>query len=497
MDRSTLMIPDWPWRTVLALAAECDARVWLVGGAVRDALLGRPLHDWDFAVEGDALMVARTVADALEGAYFPLDEQRDMARVVLSNAADGRLELDFARLQGGSLHQDLLARDFTINAIGLDPAGRLIDPLGGREDLAQGHVRAVRDDVFQADPLRLLRAVRLVAEMNLVLDPRTMQLMARDSHLLASPAAERVRDELVRIVCAVGAARFLHLMAELDLFASILPELAVLQGVSQTAPHRFDVWRHTLLVFDALEGLAALCRGADWTGPFLLDAPMAVWGDLARLLTQFRADLAAHMGRVMASDRPRAFLLCLAGLLHDVGKPATWSQDERNRIHFYGHEEVGASMVEARLRMLRFSRQEIAHVVAVVKGHLRPSHLSRVDCLTSRAIYRYYRDLGSAGVDVALLSCADHLATWGPKLDEMRWRRRLEVVESLLYRYFCEHDRVVAPDPFLTGHDLMEELKLEPGPQIGKLLAALREAQAAGEVSDRQQALALARRLVR
>jgi len=495
MPMKTVRLPDWPWQVIRQLAKERRGRVWPVGGGVRDALLGRPAHDWDFAVDGDAMGLARTVADALGGAYFPLDAERDTGRIVLTAADGTQLELDFAALRGADLEADLLARDFTINALALDETGTLIDPTGGKADLEVGCVRATSEWVFRDDPVRLLRAVRMEAELGFEVEPQTAVWIRRDAALLAISSAERVRDELARVMAAPSAALHLQRCDELGLLPHIMPELEALKGVTQSLPHRFDVWHHTLVTVDTLERVIAAVTGQEVGPRVLADAPPAAWGDLVRVLGQFAGDVMAHLAVEVSGGRDRALLLKLAALLHDVGKPSTWSQDEDGRIHFYDHEPKGARMAAARLRALRLGRDEVGRVRAMVRGHLRPAHLARVERVTRRAVYRYFRATGDAGVEVVLLSLADHLATWGPNLQEQRWARRLEVAETLLTHYFERHEETIAPPPLVTGHDPMAELGLAEGPEIGRLLEALREAQAAGEVRTRDAALALARQL--
>jgi tRNA nucleotidyltransferase/poly(A) polymerase len=151
-------------------------------------------------------------------------------------------------------------------------------------------------------------------------------------------------------------------------------------------------------------------------------------------------------------------------------------------------------MAATRLRELRFSREEVERVRTIVGAHMRPVHLARANDLTRRAIYRFFRATSCGGVDVVLLSLADHLATWGLNLQEERWARRLEVAETLLTHWFDRYEETVEPPPLLTGSELMVELGLEPGPRIGRLLRTLQESQAAGEVQTREEALALARR---
>jgi putative nucleotidyltransferase with HDIG domain len=249
-----------------------------------------------------------------------------------------------------------------------------------------------------------------------------------------------------------------------------------------------------LTVIDTLEVvLDTLLQGSTRSaGLRPVDVPTAAWADLARVIGQFAEDLRAHLAVLVSGGRDREMLLKLAALLHDIGKPRTRSLDDDGCIHFYNHEPVGARMAVARLRKLRFSRAAVQRVGVTVRGHLRPAHLARGEKLTRRAIYRYFRDAGDAGVDTLLLSLADHLATWGPNLREERWMRRLEVAELLLHHYFERRAETLAPELPVDGHDLMRELDLEPGPEIGLLLDAIREAVAAGEIATREEALRLA-----
>jgi putative nucleotidyltransferase with HDIG domain len=491
-----ISLPEWPWQAVRRLAGERGVRLWPVGGAVRDAVLGRPIHDWDFAVERDALGLARAVADALGGDFYPLDAERDTGRAIFTTESGARLELDFAALRGDTLEADLLARDFTVNALALGEDGAVLDPTGGLADLEARRVRAANECTFQDDPLRLLRAVRIEAELGFAIEPQTAAWLLRDASLLTQPSAERVRDEFMRLLALPGVAISLRRLDEFGLLVHVIPELETLKGVEQSPPHYLDVWQHTLATVDALEGVIAAVCSNDFSRLSKADVPPAAWGDVARVLGQFAGDVCAHLAVEVSGGRDRALLLRLAALLHDVGKPKTHSQDEDGRIHFYNHELVGTSMAAARIERLRFSRDEVERVRVLVGQHLRPAFLAQGGPLTRRAVYRYFRATACAGVDVVLLALADNLAIWGPRLEEAHWARRLDVAETLLTHWFERYEETVEPPPLVTGGELVAALGLEPGPRIGGLLRTLQEAQAAGEVQTREEALALMRRIL-
>jgi putative nucleotidyltransferase with HDIG domain len=374
----------------------------------------------------------------------------------------------------------------------------LIDPLDGQSDLRRGEIRATSQHAFVSDPVRLLRATRLERELGLTIEPETEGWIRRDAPLLSQSAAERLRDELARGVTVDGASRFVERLEDLNLLVHVVPELDSLKGVTQSHPHRLDVWQHTLTVMDTLEAVVASIAGEPGRGNSgrSFDIPPGVWADVPRALHQFSEELRNHLGVIVSGDRDRGLLLKLGALLHDIGKPQTRCEGDEGRIHFYHHDSIGARMAAARMRALRFSRSEVQRVATMVRGHMRPAHLARAEKATRRAIFRYFRDTGDAGVETVLLSLADHLATWGPNLDEQRWLRRLEVAELLLHHYFERRLETVDPRLPVDGNDLMSALDLEPGPEIGLLLDALREAVAAGEIDTRREALDLAGRLV-
>jgi putative nucleotidyltransferase with HDIG domain len=498
VDLDTLLAPDTLLGRVARWLRDEGSEAHLVGGSVRDVLLGRPiqaLHDLDFAVPAGGLALARRLANWLGGAFFPLDAGRDTGRVVLTAADGRRFYLDFARWRGDSLHADLADRDFTINALALDVTQSaslaLIDPFGGQADLSAGVVRAVTDRSFSNDPARALRAVRLEAEFGFRVEPHTEALLRRAIPWLERVSRERVRDELDRILAAPGAASHIRRMDNLGLLAATLPEVVALQGITQPPPHVADVYEHTLYTLTALEGLFARLWPQAGYAPLPEEAAQELDG-----LEPWREALQAHLLRATSGDRVRATLLKLATLLHDAGKPATRSEDEAGRVRFLGHERKGAAIAARALRRLRFSSEEAALVRTVVAHHLRPLHLSRAEAVTRRAVYRFFRDAGEAGVDVALLGLADCLGTRGDAFDPAEWRRALGAATTLLEGYFHRRQEVVSPPRLIGGRDLMAEFDLSPGPRLGELLERVREAQAEGRVATRQEAMALVRELL-
>jgi poly(A) polymerase len=461
------------------------ARGYLAGGAVRDALLGRPIADLDVAVAAPPESVAGELAAAFAAPSFPLDAERGIYRLALDG---GRLVLDLTPL-AGEIAQDARRRDFTIDALALPleslaeavpAASAILDAVGGLADLERRTVRAIADDVFREDAARLLRAVRLAAELSFTIEPATGGLIRRDAALLATVAGERVRDELFRTLAVPGAAGSLRLLDDLGLLTRIFPELEAARGAGQPKEHYWDVLQHSI---EAVAEAERVVREVSDQAPGIEQVP---WDD----------ELSRRFAEEVSGGRSRRVLLKLAALLHDVAKPATKTIEADGRIRFLGHPRLGARMTETALSRLRLSARETRAVVAMVEEHLRPGLITRDDGPSGRALYRYFRDAGEVAIDTLFLSLADSRAARGPLLELEDWRLYAGKIRGMLDAW-RGRTAAVQPPRLVDGHDLMRELGLRPGPRIGELLETVREAQAAGEIATRSEAIALAARLER
>jgi tRNA nucleotidyltransferase/poly(A) polymerase len=466
--------------------------IYLVGGAVRDALRGYATHDLDFVLSGDVMRISRQVADALGAAFFPLDEARLTARLVFIHPEGVRQIIDFAAMRGPDLESDLRLRDFTINAmaVSMQDLFKLLDPLGGAVDLRAGILRACSPNAFLDDPVRILRAVRLATIFDLRIQKETRQSMREAVAELPQVSPERLRDELFRMLAGPKPGAALRALDILDALAYVLPELPALKGVGQSPPHVYDVWDHTLGVIDHLSDLLAVFAVPPQSGM----VENLTLGQVSLHLGRYRQQIHDHLTYMFTPDRSCRMLLFLAALYHDVGKPATGRLDESGRIRFFEHEATGEELAAKRARLLRLSSEETERLRKIVRHHMRPLFLSQSgQSPTRRAIYRFFRDMKGAGVDVCLISLADTLATYGTTLPQDLWARHLEVVRSLLSAWWETPEESVAPPRLVDGHELIRVFDLRPGPLIGELLEAIREAQATGVLLDRVSALEFAR----
>ena len=454
---------------------------YLVGGVVRDALLGRETSDIDLAVTGDALRVGQSIADLLGGHLVPLDEARRIARVVLPGDRGGTA-IDISSA-GDGIHTDLSRRDFTLDAMAVSLDGPwardeppvLVDPYNGAADADAGVIRAVSPTVFEDDPGRLLRGPRLAAQLRFDLSEATARAIRESAHLVTIASPERTRDELLKLLAEPGATASLRLMDDLGLLFEVIPELASARGVSQPREHHWDVLDHCIETAGQVERLMQRC----------LDP-----SDIVGLAPRFES-MEKHFDEEVSDGHTRLTLLKLAGLLHDVGKPATKTVEASGRIRFLGHHTEGAQLTAEVLGRLRLGGRGIDLLTRMVEHHLRPSQMAQEGELpTPRAIFRYYRDLGDAGIDTLFLNLADYLAARGPELDEAKWSEHCGIIGYILEQGFAQ-ESPGRMRKLIDGHDMMKLFRLEPGPRVGDLLELVREAQASGEVGTREEAISL------
>jgi len=460
---------------------------YLVGGFVRDALLGRDTADIDIAVATDTLVIIPKLADKLGGKCVILDEINKICRIIISEDTH-RWEIDFSTFRD-TIEQDLARRDFTIDAMAIDLSQldkgntdyQVIDPFNGLDDLHKSIIRMVSEDAFQSDPARLLRAVRLAAELGFGIETRTEALIRRYSYLLTRVAGERIREELLRLLAMPQAGKFLAYLDDLGLLTVMIPELSQTKGVVQPKEHFWNVFDHSIKTVSAV---SYLLRQETWD---YVDADTLA-------VTPWSNELAHHFAQEVSRGSTRASMLKLAALLHDIAKPQTKTIDNNGRIRFLGHAKEGAAMAVNILERLRFSGKEIRLVEAMIEHHLRPLQTRNTGLPSRHALYRYFHDTGEAGIDILFLSLADHLAARGPQLDLNQWQEHARLVEYILCQRFQQEESVVAPPKLIDGHDLLDTFGLSPGPRIGQLLETVREAQVTGELSTKEEALAYIRR---
>jgi len=416
---------------------DLHVRAWVVGGYVRDKLLGRPHPNPDVVVEGgDALKVAERFAELAQAEPPVTFERYGTAQVTLpghlvefvtARAESYAPESRKPDVRPATLEEDLRRRDFTINTLLMDLEGKIQDPLGGRNDLDRRILRTPTDPLrtFADDPLRMLRAIRFASELGFELAPDLLPAMRQMKGRLAPPviSVERTADELRRMITSERPRLAIELLDAGGLLEVILPEVAACKGVAQSGYHTHDVYGHTVLAVERI---------------------------------------------------PPDLIARLAALFHDVGKPSTATPDGA----FTGHETVGATMAKSALERLRFSQKEVEAVVLLVRLHLRPVYYRPE--WSDGAVRRLARDAGDQLDRLMALARADVAASAYPepeKLDELQAR-----VDSVL------DERPSRLTPVVTGEDVMRVRGIGPGPDVGRIKQRLQELVIDGEIAPTREA---------
>ncbi|MCB9771428.1 MAG: HD domain-containing protein [Candidatus Omnitrophica bacterium] len=469
-------LAEYPALLILQkLARQKKLDVFLVGGFLRDAVLNKRSHDFDFVVPKNAIVFSRLFAKEIKGAFVLLDKKRGCGRV--AKKYHDRIETyDFADFRAATLKADLNHRDFTVNTLTLkindldtneDLVKKIHDACGGIADLKARCLRMVSAKTFIEDPLRLLRAYSLRAQLGFRIEPKTRARIKKDKDLLSPVARERILDELFKVLQSSRAAENLTAMDKVGLLEKIIPQISLMYRVTQGGYHHLDVWPHSLETVNQLE---------------------KVFIEYAQ-----DSDVVEYLNESLAGGRTRRGLLKLAALLHDIGKPQT-RKKEKGRMSFHSHEHVGKGISRAVAMVLLLSTRERMILENVVLWHLRPGYLSNFKKPSDRAIFRYFRDTKEEAASIALLSIADQRSTRGPLSTKIDEKHHEKICSSLIKQFFAAKKE----KPFvalINGHDLIRRLKLKPSPLFGKILQQVEEAQATGKVTNKAQALQLARKI--
>jgi poly(A) polymerase len=485
-------VADPSQREILTAAAAVgesqNASVYIVGGFIRDSLLGRQVRDLDLAVEGDAGTFAEALATKLGAPLFTLHLEAGMYRIPLKEHPFDQIDVGAA---AGTLAEDLARRDFTVDAmaVGLDSSAtpskqlRIIDPTGGLDDLENKVIRAIAPEVFQTDPARLLRGVRLAAELSFTIEPGTERLIAENAHLAASVAGERTREELLRLFSLPSAGAAIEYLDKLGLLTHIFPELEPSRGVDQPIEHNWDVLGHQLKTVSSIDWVL---RRGEW--PFASPE--------AQKMIPWDVSTEKYFNAPVNGGASRLALARLAALIHDIAKPETKTLAPSGRVRFYGHPGRGAETAAEMLKRLRFSHKEIKFVAAMVEAHMRPNQMGPEAIKpTPKAVYRFLRDTGDAAVATMYLSLADHLAARGPTLVLDNFREHVTIVAYVLAERGRQLEK--APKRLIDGYELESRFGVKPGKEMGRILEAVAEAQATGEIATKDEAFELADRLLR
>ncbi len=462
--------------------------IYIVGGAIRDVLLGRELNDLDFVLSENPTLLAKQIARELGVGFFVLDDERNTARVVYHREGKRAFPLDFVQFTGQDLLTDLEHRDFTINAIAIQMNNleRLIDPLGGIRDLAEGIIRTCSKQSLLDDPVRVLRGIRLAAQYDFSYAAGVPELMKEASKNLPKTSFERQRDEFFKILEGPNPAEGMKQSRKFGVFTTLIPPLIAQEDVPASPPHTLPLFDHTISVISYLDSLLK-----DFSIYPKMKKNLPWWQlHFMSKLNKYSEPLKGYLDEEITLGRSKLGLLFFSALVHDIGKPSTLTLGEDGYLHFYNHAEIGAAIAWEAAKRLRMSNSESEWIRKVVRYHMSLLPFFRNGRKPTRMeIHHFFKEAGEAGLAVVLLSLADSLGTYNQHISQNTWDRQLAVCEALLSAWYEEQDSIVSPKLILDGNDLKKLLGVQPGKAIGQLLEKLEEAQAAGQVHTKDEAI--------
>ena len=434
---------------------------YIVGGSIRDLLLGRSPVDYDIAVMGNPEKFAKKIAKKTGRLVKMGKPGQILIRVISENNI-----YDISSMNGASIEDDLYSRDFTINAMAYSlSSGEIIDPLEGMQDLDERRVRMVSKDVFKKDPVRLIRAYRLGASMGFEIEPQTRFAISDNAKLIRNSAGERIKSELFKTFNTRKSHYYLSQMVDSGLLFEIFPELYNLIGCSQNIYHQYDVFEHTMKAFSHLE---------------------TILNDYNEFISEISSQI--HLS---FNDVKTALLKC-AILLHDIGKPAVKTTDNGGNFHFHGHCKKSAEMAKKISRRLKFSNYETNYMDFIIRNHIKSLSLftaHQKKTLTTKGLTRFFIKCGGNTPDLLLHAVADNKGKEYEK-DELI-EKFVEFTKNLIHNFFSVFKPMKLKSPLINGYDLINEFGLTPSPLFKSILNLVEYSRLSGKIKSRQEALIL------
>ncbi|HOR55387.1 MAG TPA: hypothetical protein PK898_00175 [Flexilinea sp.] len=445
-----------------------SVQIYLVGGAVRDIILGKKVRDFDFVIEGLVRPVGRNLANELNGKFYVLDDDRNMVRVLLNADSDEYYCIDISQLNGSTLEEDLYSRDFTINAIAIDfiQKNKFIDPMGGVSDLKEKKLRMCNLESIKSDPLRGMRAIRMAVDYDLTMDGDLIHALNEIRPFLSVASVERYRDELFKILDGektVTAVRLLDKYAFLDF---------LFPGKNPTNDEALYDW----------------LRSAE----HLINI-------LAR---EFREDESSNLISGMAvlklgsfRDQLNEFFYHDNNLIHERRSLLIFSIIAR----FYRTEENSRSVSEilkSRSKKMLLSTAEMKLIIKSYEAFMELHSLFNLEEYSDVVIYRYFQKFGDYGIDGIFLKLIETHINKDILRDSAQWTKVLDHAARYFDAWFNHFDTIIKPKPLLSGDQISKLFNIPAGPEIGELKNAILEAQIENLITDREGAIKFTRNLI-
>lgn len=436
--------------------------IYLVGGVLRDFHLEIENFDKDIIVDKtDARDFAQNLAAKLNASFVPLDEENKIYRLVLQDKIN---YIDVANPIGKSLEDDLKRRDLTLNSIAINlKTFEILDLNNGINDLKEGKIRHISEQNLLDDPLRMLRAYRFQAMLGFDVDDKLKEIVKKHAQKIHKSASERISYELLKLFSGDYSAKTLTEMDESGLLKEILPVCEELKKVPPNSHHHLNLFEHSIEVVNQIQ----------------------------KLYEKSSIEIQEHLQKIDFGGATRLAHLKLAGFLHDIGKPDTWTIEEDTGKHrFIKHDDLGSKMAISMLKQAKFSKKQIDYIAKMIKFHIYPSHVVIIPDITEKIYMRFIRKMENEIIDVIILAMADRLSARGVEITNDIVEKNLNNLQMLMDFYLQIKDSLKPLPKLISGEEIMEILQISPSPKLGEIIKAMQEAQLSGEISTREESLA-------
>ena len=434
---------------------------YLVGGMVRDFFMNKSSKDRDIAIKG-AEKFAHQLAKQLNAVFITLDEENKIFRLVTK---DKENFLDISELRAGTIEQDLLERDFTINAIAYDLKNdKFIDVTNGINDIKNKKLRLIKEKNLIDDPLRILRAFRFISTLDFSMDEKDLLIIKKHLNLIEKPAKERIHDEIIKLFGGKCSSKTLQVMYDIGLLELIFPCIKDMEKVPPNSHHHLDLIHHSI---ETVKQIELQYENAD-------------------------NNIKEHLNCIDFGGYPRINYLKLAGFFHDIGKYSTWTIEQENgkeRHRFIKHDMVGAEMIVPFLKTLKFSNKQIEYISSMIRQHIYPSNVISSPNLDNKVMMRYIRKMEENVIDNIILAKADRFSAQGPDITKEMTDNNINGLNKLL-NFYIQIKPTLKPLPkLLDGREIMQILNIKQSPLLGKIINELHEAQLNGDVNTKEEAI--------
>ena len=444
-----------------------NKHVYLVGGFIRDVLLNKTSTDIDIVVPaGHACNTAKNLADTINGYFIELDTENKIYRVVLENKLD---YIDIADCVGKNIEQDLLRRDFTINAIAYDLIeDKITDICGGQKDLGNKTIKEISPENLLDDPIRLLRAFRFQSSLGFRLSNTIIQTVKEHALLIDNVAKERVNTELVKLFGGQYAVEALTEMEKLNLLEHIFPEVEEIRKIPPNTHHHLGLLEHSI------ETVRQVQNFYDSAG----------------------IEVKEHLDEDFGAGQKRLAYLKIAAFLHDAGKPATWQiEPETGRHRFIKHDQIGGEIIQPTLKKLKFSKKHTAYIQKIIKNHIYPAGVVTSDDAGQKAYLRFYRKMENEVIDIIAIAYADRMSALGKEVTKEIIEKNINGLNELLNGYLKLKNELKPLPKLLDGNEIMRILNIPASKELGQIIERLKEAQISSDVTTKEQAIDFVKKL--